>query len=69
MEKFKLVTQYNEPAGTIPILEDDFDAALAKAKERAKRKCNVVTDIEIYHVIEDRHTTESRLILTIKGKR
>lgn len=69
MEKFKLVTQYNEPAGTIPILAEDFDTALAKAKERAKRKCNVVTDINIFHVVEDRHTTESRLVMTIKGKR
>lgn len=69
MEKFKLRTQYNEPAGTIPILDDDFDMALAKAKDRAKRKCNVVTDISIYHVIEDKWTQSETLVMTVKGKR
>lgn len=69
MEKFKLVTNYNAPAGIIAIIEDDFDAALLKAIERAKRKVDVLTDVNIFHVTEDKWSTNETLVMTVKGKR
>lgn len=65
MEYFKLTTSYGAPKGRVPVLDDDYETALEKAITRAKSKVSPVSDIIITHVIEDRHSEESREVKTI----
>lgn len=69
MEHFVLKDQHNNPNGLIPILEDDYDTALEKAKSRAKKKCNIMTDITIYHRTQDKYSETLTSVMTVKDKR
>lgn len=67
MEHFVLKVN-DQQVGLIPILEDDYDSALAKAKSKAKRKVNVLTEVELFHRTQDKWTDNLTLIMTIKDK-
>ena len=67
MEHFVLKVN-DQQVGLIPILEDDYDTALSKAKSKAKRKVNVLTEVELFHRTQDKWTDNLTLIMTIKDK-
>lgn len=67
MEHFVLKVN-DQQVGLVPILEDDYDTALAKAKSKAKRKVNVLTEVELFHRTQDKWTDNLTLIMTIKDK-
>lgn len=68
MEHFVLKDQHEKQIGLIPILEDDFDTALEKAKKRAKSKVNPVTTVTIYHRTQDKWSENSEPIMTVKDR-
>ena len=68
MEHFVLKDQHEKQIGLIPILEDDFDTALEKAKKRAKVKANPMTTVTIYHRTQDKWSENFEPIMTVKDR-
>ena len=69
MEHFVLKHSNGEAAGLIPILEDDYDTALQKAKKRALNKVNPLTDVIIYHRVRQGAYEDLRPVMKVEGKK
>lgn len=69
MEYFKLETQHGVFKGRVPVIADDYDAALVKAIAKAKTRVTPVSDIIIFHVTEDKYSMNATKLKTIGPKR
>lgn len=68
MEHIVLKDQHGKQIGLFPILADDFDATLEKAKKRAKLKANPFCQVTIYHRTQDKWSENCTPIMSVKDR-